>query len=241
MSQMVFILEDDVDVAAVFRRALEDHGYAVERFSRRAELVRRLGKRVPDICLIDLGLPDGDGLSVVGHLLRDLNVPTIIVTGRGELADRVVGLEVGADDYLVKPVEPRELIARIRSVLRRSGPSENSVQDTQRHVASFEGWHADFNACMLTAPDNTSIELSVAEAAVLKELIRAAGRVLSRASLLNLDSPGDLEPYDRSIDVRISRLRRKLGDDPSSPKIIKTVYGAGYMFVPKVEWVKDND
>jgi len=235
MAGPIFLLEDDTDVAAVLRRALEEHGYTVERFARRADMVRRLGSVRPIICLIDLGLPDGDGLIIVGNLLRDLGIPSIIVSGRGELSDRVVGLELGADDYLVKPVEPRELVARVRSVLRRtqgSRPAENSG----RQVARFSGWTADFSACILTSPRGEAVQLSAAESTLLRAFVDSAGRVLSRSFLLDLDSPGDLEPFDRSVDIRVSRLRRKLDDDPKNPKMIRTVYGAGYVFSPKVVW-----
>ena len=236
MAQLVFLLEDDADVATVLRRALEEHGFEVERFARRADIVNRLGRVRPDICLIDLGLPDGDGLSVVGHLLRDLMIPAIIVSGRGDLTDRVIGLELGADDYLVKPVEPRELVARVRSLLRRASASA-AQPDRSRLVARFEGWTADFGACTLVDPAGQTVALSAAEASLLKAFASAAGRVLSRRYLLDIEGPSDLETFDRAMDVRISRLRRKLGDDPKKPRAIKTVYGAGYVFTPKVDWV----
>lgn len=232
----VFLLEDDNDVAVVLRRALEEHGYTVERFARRADMVRRLGALRPSLCLIDLGLPDGDGLIVVSNLLRDMGIPSIIVSGRGDLSDRVVGLEIGADDYLVKPVEPRELVARVRSVLRRAQPGGTPSGAPKRSVARFNGWTADFSACSLTDPEGHVVQLSAAENTLLKAFVESSGRVLSRSFLLDLDSQGDLEPYDRSVDIRVSRLRRKLHDDPKKPKLIRTVYGAGYVFSPKVEW-----
>ncbi|MBE3638217.1 response regulator [Mangrovicoccus algicola] len=236
MARLVFLLEDDADVAAVLRRALEDHGFEVERFARRADIVARLGRVRPDICLIDLGLPDGDGLSVVGHLLRDLAIPAIIVSGRGDVTDRVVGLELGADDYLVKPVEPRELVARVRSLLRRAAGAP--MPEMARQVARFDGWSADFGACTLTDPRGGCVSLSAAEASLLRAFVTAAGRVLSRRFLLDIEGPSDLETFDRAMDVRISRLRRKLGDDPRKPRAIKTVYGAGYVFTPRVDWAQ---
>lgn len=236
MAALVYLLEDDNDVAIVLRRALEEHGFTVERFARRADLARRLGTQRPSICVIDLGLPDGDGLVVVSNLLRDLGIPSIIVSGRGELSDRVVGLEIGADDYLVKPVEPRELIARVRSILRRSKETVGQGTRAGKAVARFSGWSADFSACVLTDPDGVSIELSAAETALLKAFVDSAGRVLTRSFLLDLESPDDLEPFDRSVDIRVSRLRRKLNDDSRKPRIIRTVYGAGYVFSQKVAW-----
>lgn len=233
---VIFMLEDDNDVADVIRRALESHGFVVERFARRVELGRRLGAKRPALCLIDLGLPDGDGLSVIGSILRDLDIPTIIVTGRGDLADRVIGLELGADDYIVKPVEPRELVARIRSVLRRSGKVLQPKGTSAQRVARFAGWRADFDAFVLTTPEGEAQQMSSAEADLLRAFCAAPGRVLSRAVLLDLKTHDSADPYDRSIDVRISRLRRKLRDDTKSPTVIRTVYGAGYVFTPAVEW-----
>lgn len=233
---IIFILEDDNEVAEVMRRALEAHGFAVERFSRRVELGRRLAAKRPALCLIDLGLPDGDGLSVIGSILRDLDIPTIIVTGRGDLADRVIGLELGADDYIVKPLEPRELVARIRSVLRRSGKVVQPKGNPGQRVARFSGWRADFDAFVLTTPEGEAQQLSAAEADLLRAFCAGPGRVLSRSVLLDLKTHDSADPYDRSIDVRISRLRRKLRDDTKNPTVIRTVYGAGYVFTPQVEW-----
>lgn len=239
MERVVFILEDDLDVANAMRYALEEQGFDVERFARRENIVRRLKRVRPDLCLVDLGLPDGDGLSVVGHLLRDLGIPTIIVSGRGAVSDRVLGLELGADDYLVKPIEPAELVARVRSLLRRA--SGHPQTSSERTVAKFNEWTADFAACTLRDPEQNDVPLSAAEADLLKAFVKATGRVLSRRYLLDLEGAGDINTFDRAMDVRISRLRRKLRDDPKKPKLIKTVYGAGYVFTPKVDWETAQD
>ena len=238
MKQLLYLLEDEAEVAQVMRRALETQGYAVERFQRRAELARALEKRRPDLCLVDLELPDGDGLSLVSELLRRQGIPAIIVTGRGDLTDRLIGLEIGADDYIVKPFEPRELVARVRAVLRRGGEARCARPGAMRRLALFEGWRADLDACTLLAPDGERVELSAAETALLRSFIEAPGRVLSRALLLDLSSQDDLEPFDRAMDVRVSRLRKKLRDNSGTPTIIRTVYGAGYVFTPRVDWVE---
>ena len=236
MKQRIYLLEDDSEVAAVIRRALEGQAYAVERFSRCAALEQALRQQEPDLCLVDLGLPDGDGLALVGEMLRRRRIPAIIVSGRSEVTDRIIGLEVGADDYITKPFEPRELVARVRAVLRRKAGGREAAQTAAR-IARFGGWTANFDACTLTAPDGEAVELSSAENDLLRIFVQSAGRVLSRATLLDLNSQNDLTPFDRSIDVRVSRLRRKLREDPGAPAMIRTVYGAGYVFAPKVEWM----
>lgn len=237
MKPLIYLLEDDADVACVTRRALEAQGFEVARFARRFDLERALGGRRPDLCLVDLELPDGDGLSLVSEALRGTGIPVIIVTGRGELTDRLIGLEIGADDYVVKPFEPRELVARVRAVLRRGTEVSPAAQARSRKLACFAGWTADLDACTLTAPDTETVQLSAAETTLLRCFIEAAGRVLSRTQLLDLTGEDDLDSFDRSMDVRVSRLRKKLRDSTKSPTMIRTVYGAGYVFTPRVDWV----
>lgn len=234
MKPLIFILEDDPDVARTIERVLNAHGFVTSVFRRRADLDRQIKREKPVLCLVDLSLPDGDGLEIVSSLLRPQKIPSIIVTARGELSDRVIGLEVGADDYMSKPFEPRELVARVRAVLRRGQTQSDTGEG--RSVVSFAGWQADFSACSLRDPDGNLEPLSSAEARLLKIFVMASGRVLSRAQLLDLESPDVLEPEDRSMDARISRLRKKLHDDPRNPRMIRTVYGAGYVFTARAEW-----
>lgn len=238
MSQTIYILEDELDMARIMQRALEGLGFKTQGFRLCSDLEKALEKDTPDLCLIDLSLPDGDGLSVVSDSLKRLGIPSIIVTGRGETTEKIVGLELGADDYIVKPFEPREMVARVRAVLRRGRlQTRSEPQDPSPKIAEFDGWVADFSSCTLADPDGKIENLSSAEAALLETFLSSSGRVLSRSKLLDISSPDDLDPFDRSIDARISRLRRKLGDDPKSPKMIRTVYGSGYVFVAKVTWV----
>ncbi|WP_193142764.1 MULTISPECIES: response regulator [unclassified Meridianimarinicoccus] len=237
MSQLIYILEDETEMARIMRRALEGVGYKTQHFRLRSDFEKALQKTAPDLMLIDLSLPDGDGLTMISDSVKRRGIPAIIVTGRGDSTDKIVGLELGADDYIVKPFEPREMVARVRAVLRRG--QAQSAAKPQSHgpkVAEFDGWVADFSSCTLCDPDGNTENLSSAEAALLETFLTLSGRVLSRSKLLDIGSPDDLDPYDRSIDARISRLRRKLGDDPKSPKMIRTVYGAGYVFVTKVHW-----
>ncbi|MEX3009102.1 response regulator transcription factor [Hoeflea sp. TYP-13] len=232
---LVYVLEDEPDIARLIVRTLREHGMDTGAFSRQGDLRRELKRRRPDICLIDLTLPDGDGLDTLREHLSKTDIPVIVVSARDAASDRVIGLELGADDYVSKPFEPRELVARVRAVLRRvSGKSD--VRGSGR-VAEFEGWRVDFQACEITDPAGRVQPLSSAEARLLETFLRASGRVLSRAQLFNLDAPGDIEPEDRSMDARISRLRRRLRDDPKSPRLIRTVYGAGYIFTIKPKWL----
>jgi DNA-binding response OmpR family regulator len=157
----------------------------------------------------------------------------LILTGRNDVTDRVLGLELGADDYIVKPFEPRELVARVRSILRRYQRAASTDTTGERSTARFAGWTFDANRHALTAPDDREVSLSAAEAGLLATLLRRPNKILSREQLLG---ERDVDPFDRSIDVRISRLRRKLDDDPQNPRMIKTVYGAGYLFSAQVEW-----
>lgn len=237
MSQLIYILEDEKEMSRIMRRALEGLGFKTQDFRLCRDFEKALENERPDLCLIDLSLPDGDGLSVVSDSLKQRGIPVIIVTGRGDATDKIVGLEIGADDYIVKPFEPREMVARVRAVLRRGQAKSGVMQQAPSpKIAQFDGWSADFSSCTLTDPEGETENLSSAEAALLETFLSSSGRVLSRSKLLDIGSPDDLDPYDRSIDARISRLRRKLGDDPKSPKMIRTVYGSGYVFVAKVQW-----
>lgn len=237
MKPLIYILEDDADIANVIARTLRDEGFSIEAFQRKGSFLNQFQRKRPDLCLIDLALPDGDGLSVITEFLRTHRVPAIVVTGKSGLADKIIGLEVGADDYVVKPFEPRELVARVRAVLRRNRFfDENSISETNK-IAKFSGFTADFQSCTLIDIDGVTTDLSAAETRLLEVLLKSAGRVLSRGQLMDHIRMSDEDPLDRSVDARISRLRKRLGDDPKSPKLLRTVYGAGYIFSAKVEWV----
>jgi two-component system OmpR family response regulator len=233
----IYILEDDRDVAAVFVRALVREGYEVQSFAEAASFARRVDEAAPDLAVVDLGLPDGDGLSVLRGSLSQHGVATIIVTGRGGLADKLKGLDYGADDYVVKPVEPLELVARVRTVLRRSGGRAARPLDAGVGVAEFAGWRVDFDTLQLTSPDQDTATLSRSDARLLRAFIDAQGRILTREFLLEFCEIGAEENFDRAIDVRVSRLRKKLKDDSRSPTHIRTVYGAGYVFASPATWL----
>lgn len=230
----IAIVEDDRDIADILAAALGRAGYETESFDSGSSFIRSLARREPDLCLIDLCLPDRDGLSIVAELRSRPRIASIIVSGRQELDTKLVGLELGADDYIVKPFEDKEIVARVRSVLRRRDGV--SGQEAKRRVASFAGWMADFGVFELVSPSGERSSLSGGEASVLRIFLESANRLLTRADLMDrLGIDADTN-FDRSIDVRISRLRAKLEEDPRNPRFIKTVYGAGYLMAAQVEW-----
>lgn len=228
------IVEDDPDIARLIVRALDGHRFEVEQFGCGGDFLRRLPGYAPDACIVDLGLPDMDGLELV-RKLSEKGIPTVVLSGRGDLTDRVLGLELGADDYLVKPFEPRELVARLNSVLRRAARTAAPAVEPAATVAGFAGWSFDPGAMVLTSPAGEAVQLSRAEAELLELFVRAPNRVLSRDFLMEARGNASLV-FDRSIDVRISRLRQKLEDDPRNPRIIRTIYGSGYLFAAAVDW-----
>jgi two-component system, OmpR family, response regulator len=227
----IFVVEDDSAVCDLIARTLISYGFECVRFYTGESLLKRIRVEKPDFCIVDLGLPDMDGIEVVRQLSKELDCGILILTGRGHTADRVMGLELGADDYMVKPFEERELVARVRSILRRRRAPGTPSQS--KRYAKFLNWQLDCSSNMLTAPDGSEHLLGTAETQVLKCFVEHPHQILTREKLMG---DRDLSPLDRSIDVRISRLRKKIEDDAQNPKIIKTVYGAGYIFAASVSW-----
>jgi two-component system OmpR family response regulator len=227
---LVLLVEDDLRLAALTREYLESHGLAVFHVADgRRGLEEALSGRY-DAVLLDLMLPGKDGLEVCRELRARSDVPVIVLTARGEEADRVMGLELGADDYLAKPFSPRELLARIRAVTRRAkgraGPARGAIQ--------VGGLHVD-PATRRVQVDGREVTLTGHEFALLEALARRAGRILSREQLIELAGGSAEDAFDRSVDVHVSRLRQKLGDDPKRPRLIKTVRGAGYLLAGEAE------
>jgi two-component system OmpR family response regulator len=231
----VFVVEDDPDVVRQVARTLQEFEFVTQEFRDGAAVLRRLATERPDLCIVDLGLPDMDGMELVREIARRCDCGVLILTGRGYTADRVMGLEGGGDDYVVKPFEPRELVARVRSILRRrgTGGGTSAAPGLQRRFAHFGDWILDCAANTLCGPGGDQQVLGTAEARVLRCFLERPHQILTREQL---EGMRDLSPLDRSIDVRISRLRKRLESDPQNPRIIKTVYGAGYMFSATVEW-----
>ena len=232
-SKTIAIVEDDPDVAKIIEQVLGDFGFRTVWCRSASDLLRRLRTLSPDLCIIDLGLPDMDGIEAMQRVKAQSACGILILTGRAHVSDRVMGLELGADDDMLKPFEPRELVARVRGIVRRRESSEAPA----RQIAEFSGWRFNLANNRLTSPDGEEHALSTAESELLKVFINNPNRILQREKLMGTR---DLAPTDRAIDVRISRLRRKLEPDAHSPAFIKTVYGAGYLFLATVTWSGDN-
>jgi two-component system, OmpR family, response regulator len=224
----VLIVEDDRDVRETVAEYLGSHGYEVAQAADGQAMRKALERAVPELVLLDVRLPGEDGLALARWLRERHDVAIIMVTASGEVIDRVVGLEVGADDYIGKPFDLRELLARMKSVLRRSskkGPGSRRVP--------FGNCHLDLDRHQLIGAGGEDIALTAMEFDLLRAFAEHPNRVLSRDQLLTLTRNREWEPFDRSIDIRIARLRKKIEDDPDNPRTIKTIRGSGYIFIPK--------
>ncbi len=228
----VAILDDEPEIRRMLSEALDEAGFRTSCYARATEFEAALRRAAPDVCLVDLGLPDRDGLAVVHRLALESGAAIIIVSGRAQVQDRVTGLELGADDYIIKPFEPAEVVARVRARLRR-GKAETTRTATR---ARFNGWLAEFDRYLLTDAEGREVPFSHAEGEVLRLFLDAPRRLISRAQMQEALGGAAGESFDRAMDVRISRLRTKLGEDPRNPRLIKTIYGAGYIFLGEVVW-----
>lgn len=233
----VLTVDDDADLQVVMRHYLEAEGYQILSARSGAELLAKLETAAPDIILLDLILPDNDGLSLLGQIRSKCSAAVIVVSGKDETADRIVGLEMGADDYLTKPFEMRELSARIKAVLRRTAGAEPAANDKSAGGLAkaarivFGGWTLDRRQYQLFDAQGKPAELTSGEFRLLEALVCAPNRVLSREQLFELTrGGGDFDSYDRAIDIQVARIRKKLQDDPKNSELIKTVRGVGYMF-----------
>ncbi len=227
----VFIVDDEPEIGNLLLDALLQFEMEGKVFSTASQMLIALGLETPDACIVDLGLPDMEGMALINEIRRRSSVPIIVLSARGHSTDRVMGLELGADDYVVKPFDPREVVARIRSILRRS--SDQAPVKASVDSARFEGWTYQPASHCLTSPEGEETFLSTGEATLLEALLRAPKRVLSRDYLL--EHGGRDESLDRSIDVRISRIRKKL-NRKNEPAHIRTIYGSGYMLACDVKW-----
>jgi len=228
----VAILDDEAQIRRMLADALNDAGFRTSCYARAAEFEAALKRTAPDVCLVDLGLPDRDGLALVHRLALESGATIIIISGRSHLNDRVTGLELGADDYIIKPFEPAEVVARIRARLRKP----RSMAGSAGSVARFHGWEAHFDRYVLIDATGTEVPFSHAEGEVLRLFLDAPKRLVSRVQMQEMLGGAANESFDRAMDVRISRLRAKLGEDPRNPRLIKTIYGAGYIFLGDVSW-----
>jgi len=236
----VLIVDDDPEIRDLVGREVEQQGRRFVPAGSEAEMGEALKAHTPDIVLLDIRLPDQDGLTIARRLRATSSIPIIMLTGIGSDVDRIVGLEMGADDYVVKPFNPRELIARIKAVLRRTsgkpmeaGPAESLGHDCRR----FAGWFIDLTARVLSDPSGRPVSLTNAEFLLLESFVDAPHRVFSREQLLERTHAYEADVFDRTIDVLILRLRRKIESNPQAPRLIRTERGAGYIFDADVEKV----
>jgi len=234
-SKHILIVDEDRDTRAALAGHLEHHGYKVTTAAGAAAMQRMLERARIDLVLVDLQLGEEDFARVARLLRTGSETPFIILARRDDAVDRIVGLEMGADDYLAKPVNPRELLARMRNILRRSGGAASATPAARSRLFRFGGWQLDIVARELLDPAGKPARLRNAEYRVLSSLLAHGNRVVSRLKLMELARGRDAGPFDRSIDVRISRLRQILGDDARGPRIIKTVHGEGYVIGVLVE------
>ncbi|TCK99998.1 DNA-binding response OmpR family regulator [Shimia isoporae] len=231
---LVTILDDEPEIRRILADALEDAGFRTMGFSRATEFEAMLKTTTPDVCLVDLGLPDKDGLTLVHRLALEVGAAVIIISGRAQVQDRITGLELGADDYIIKPFDPTEVVARVRVRLRKDRVSAQASGPA--NTAVFNGWTAYFDRYVLEDENGEETTFSHAEGEVLRLFLDSPKRLISRTQMQEILGGAAGESFDRAMDVRISRLRTKLREDPKNPRLIKTIYGAGYIFLGDVSW-----
>jgi len=233
-SSHILIVEDDREIRTMVSRFLQKHGYRVSA----ADSARAMDKILPaariDLLILDIMLPGEDGLSICRRIRADSAMPVIMLTASGEPTARVVGLEMGADDYIAKPFDPYELLARIKAVLRRASAMPAIMQAATPAILRFSGWQLNSVARELLNPENSRVILTSAELDLLTAFCRHPQRTLTRDQLLDLTQGRAGAPLDRSIDILVSRIRRKIERDPRDPELIKTVRSGGYIFTPEV-------
>ncbi|MFN3302497.1 MAG: response regulator [Roseateles sp.] len=242
----IAVVDDEVAITELLARYLAGHGFRTTQLHSGRALMETMASDPPLLVLLDLGLPGEDGFAIARQLREHWRCGLVIITGRGDAVDKVVGLEIGADDYVTKPFDLRELVARIKAVLRRIAPATPQEAPPERAAASpapaepgrdclaFDGWLLDPAARRLTDPDGQEVVLTAGEFDLLQTFAEHAGRVLSRDFLLSQTRGREAGPFDRTIDVQVGRLRKKLEPQAETPQLIKSVRSAGYLFTPTV-------
>lgn len=232
----LLIVDDDEDIRELLSHSLETEGFETQVSSNPADMRATLATYTPDLIIMDLMMPGEDGISATRTLRASSSIPVIMLTAKGEDLDRIIGLEMGADDYVSKPFNVRELVARIRAVLRRHR-HQSDPQVTRQNLLKFEDWKIDLVKRELWSPVGEYVELTSGEFDLLKALLLESGTVMSREALLEKTKSRQLHAFDRSIDIQISRLRNKIEKDPKNPTLIKTIRSGGYMLTAQVEQV----
>jgi two-component system OmpR family response regulator len=234
----VLVVDDDAEIRDLLREYLQKQGYRVSAVADGRAMRAAIEVGRPDVIVLDLMMPGEDGLALCRDLRARSEVPIIMLTARGDETDRIVGLEMGADDYLPKPFNPRELLARIRSVLRRARSLPQNLEPPEVAAYRFAGWTLDVATRNLAAPDRVVVPLGGTEFRLLRVFLDHPNRVLTRDQLIDFMLSRDAAPFDRAIDVQVSRLRQRLRDDARDPALIRTVRGQGYVFAAPVEAVR---
>ncbi len=232
----LLVVDDEQALRQPLAEYLARQGFAVSQAASAAEARSLLRDSAPDLVLLDIMMPGEDGLSLCRHLTESRAIPTIMLTAKGEAMDRVVGLEIGADDYVVKPFEPRELVARIRSVLRRA--AKGGTTPAEDEAFEFEGWRLDPLKRRLTDPEGAMVSISSAEFRLLMAFVEHPRQVLDRDRLLDMVQGREAHLFDRAVDNQVSRLRRKIEVDSRNPVLIQTVWGGGYMLAADVRRIR---
>jgi DNA-binding response OmpR family regulator len=228
---LIYLVDDNQDLQDTISENLADDGYDVTQILNAESLFANLESAEPDTILLDLMLPDANGLNLIERIRTYTNAPIIVISGKGKMVDKVVGLEVGADDYIGKPFEMRELLARVKAHVRRHKSHGKQKKDEATPYIRFGQWTLDQEKMQIFDEDGQSGGLTAKEYRLLESFIKSPDRVLSREQLLDKSRDDSAEVFDRTIDIQITRIRKKIGDDASNPQIIKTVRGMGYMFV----------
>jgi two-component system, OmpR family, response regulator len=238
-SQHILVVDDDPAVRELLRDCLEPEGFRVSEAADSAAMRALLSAGHIDLVTLDLMLGGENGLNLARDIRSHHNIPIVMITGKGDTIDRVVGLELGADDYIAKPFHPREVVARIRAVLRRNAPAETgqAVSHPRSERLAFEDWTMDPGRREVTSKNQAALALTTAEFNLLEILARRPQRVHSRDTIMDLLKGHDWTPFDRSIDALVSRLRKKIEADPENPRLLKTVRGVGYIFACEVRQI----
>lgn len=233
--QNILVCDDETDLREMLQEYLQKRGYAVRLAADATELRSRIDEQVPDLVILDINMPGEDGLAALRRLRSESDIPVVMLTAAGETIDKIVGLEMGADDYLGKPVDLRELEARIKAVLRRHAKPKDIAETRNTHSqrVQFGDYQLDLEAAKLTDASGEEVQLTAMEFRLLKLFAENRSRVLNRDQILEQAHDRSWDPFDRSIDIRISRLRRKIEKNPQKPTIIRTVRGIGYVYDPE--------